>query len=146
MNLSTIVIVITMAMLAIGCGKKADEETAKKQPSAVAGTAAKNTEPAGSDARQSSPVAVITSVHAQWIISDSMPKAEITLSGENLAPDATVTSNSPQMQVEKVEPDPIRTQVIVAMSMASPAGDYELQYQAPGQDPISFTIRYAGMK
>ena len=143
MNINKTTAVIALAIFVIGCGEKANKEPEKEPP--VARTAA-SPAPAASDTRQREPVVVITSVHAQWIISDSMPKAEITLIGEHLAPNPNVTSGSPQMKVETIDPDPGRTLIIVGMDMASPAGDYELQYQAPGQDPIPFTIRYAGMK
>ncbi|OGS28683.1 MAG: hypothetical protein A2218_09925 [Elusimicrobia bacterium RIFOXYA2_FULL_53_38] len=85
---------------------------------------------------------VILSVNPQWIISDSVQKLEITLLGQNLAPDASVISLNPLLRIDRVEPDPVRTSVIAVLAPSAPAGDYMLQYQTPGGINIPFTFRY----
>jgi len=148
MTLINAAVALCVAILLVGCGQKSAGDSVKKEPVAASagGSATRGDSPADNAGRQSDPVAVLTSVHAQWIISDSVPKAEITLFGENLAANATVTSASSNIVVESIDSDPGRAQIVVAMDVTSPAGDYELTYQAPGQAPIPFAIRYAGKK
>lgn len=85
---------------------------------------------------------MITSVRLRWIISDSVPKVEIMLIGQNLPAGASVVSNSPQVTIEKIEPDTFMTTVQASLAAGTPPGDYELQYLAPGRPPIPFKIHY----
>jgi hypothetical protein len=107
-------------------------------------TTDQNADPVGNAGKESPTETILTSIHTQWIISDSKPKVEITLFGENLAPNATITSNSPQITIEQVEADSFPIRVVVAIDITSPPGMYDLQYQAPGRAPIPFSIQYAG--
>ena len=97
---------------------------------------------AGQPGKDVTQAPVILSVNPQWIISDSERKLEITLLGQNLSHEASVISQSPQLRVDRVDADPVRTLVIAFMDPSAPPGDYELQYQAPGGTSIPFTIRY----
>lgn len=127
----------------IGCGSK-PPESAASAPAASDASSAPATAPA--PPAEAPPVAVITAVHPQWIISDGLPKVEIALFGENLADAARVSSSSSQAVVERVDADPGRTLVTVAMDASAPPGMYDFQYEAPGQPPIPFSIEYAAPK
>jgi hypothetical protein len=134
-------LLLAAGLFAAGCGRKHAKSAAAESAASAAVSAAAQ-EPA--PPVESKPVAVITSMHMQWIIDNSAPKVEINLFGENLAMDARVTSSSSQMRVERIEPGSGQTFVIVVVDPAAAPGNYEFQYQAPGQNPIPFTIQYAG--
>lgn len=108
----------------------------------AAGSQAGAATPGDSQAGQAQQGPYIESMHMQWIVSDSKRKLEIILLGLNMTNDAAVTSASPYFQVDRVEPDPARTSVIVSVSPDAPAGSYEFQYQATGFPAIPFTIQY----
>lgn len=137
---------IALALVAscAACGAKAPESSARREeaptPAAAAPAAAGQPAPAAEE----EPRAVLMSVHPQWIIDDSQRKVEITLYGRDLPGNPSVTSSSHLLRVESVDSDPVRTLVLAVMDPAAPAGDYQLQYMAPGQAPIPFTLRYEG--
>jgi hypothetical protein len=122
------------------CGKSAKSPAAHPEPpTTVAHPPA--VAPAPEPGAQT-PQPTIVSVQPQWIISNSSPKMEITLFGQDLARDASVVSNSPYITVESVDPDPARTIVTASLAPNTPPGDYELLYTAPGSTPIPFKIHY----
>lgn len=136
-------VAFTLAAFCAACGAKAPESSARPEapaPAAAAPLAADQPAPAAEE----KPRAVLMSVHPQWIIDDSQRKVEITLYGRDLPRNPSVTSSSHLLSVESVDSDPVRTLVLAVMDPAAPAGDYQLQYMAPGQTPIPFTLRYEG--
>ena len=139
MQIRGLILMLAGGLAVAGCRKKSAPAAAAAPADAAASAAAPEPGPAPAEA---APVAVITSVHPQWIISDSQPKVEITLFGENLARDARVTARSSQMRVESIDSDPGRAQVVVAVEAGTPPGNYEFQYEAPGQQAIPFTVQY----
>jgi hypothetical protein len=142
--------VAAFVLLSLACGgkpPKAEEAPPGGQEAidqAARGSAEELGAPAQGADPPDSPQPSVSSVHAQWIINEGVLKAEILLIGLNLADNATVTAESSETVVEKIEPDLGRTLVIVAMSPNAPAGDYAFQYVVPGWPPIPFTIHYKG--
>jgi hypothetical protein len=129
-------------LLSLACTSKPAPQPAPASAPEEIEAAPRPSPPPEEGSAPANPAPVITSVDIQWILSDSQTKAEITLTGQNLADDASVTPQSPQTTVEAVNPSPERTLVTVAISPSAPAGDYAFQYSVPGRPPLFFTIRH----
>ncbi|GEM_PF-6232709 len=85
----------------------------------------------------------INTVEGQWAAIADRIEGVITLTGSNMPKNATVTSRSPYVTVGAIESDASRTLVSITIDPATPAGNLELEYTAPGFPPVDFTVGYS---